>query len=368
MSECSEKLEIEGQQVFFKSSEHMDEIATQSVQLIVTSPPYWDVKEYGGKGIGHGQSYDEYIDSLNKIWKECLRVLKPNGKIAVNFQPLPISAERSGFQRRAIKNIMFDVEAFMRENGMFLSSMHYWDKAEYINTVYWGSYPNPTNIGSNTSFEQIFVWVKPGPTRKLDPSVLERNLLEKDEWRHWAVRCIWDDIAPVIKIDSSGKDRFGHAAPFPEDIPYRMIRMHTVEGEYVLDPFLGSGTTLKICRLLNRRGIGYEINPEYRNLIRSRILESWTPPPIQSQYKVIGNDSFYEIFSHIVNRTIDEYKLAKQTDDPDTLKNLKLKVLKSLQKQFSPFLSKSYIDKIRARILTEKPKFSKTLLDYLPRD
>jgi len=365
LSANPDKLAIDGQEVYFKSSEKMDEVQSESVQLIVTSPPYWDVKEYGGTGIGFGQSYDDYIDSMNKIWEECFRILKPNGKIAINFQPLPIAGEKSGFGRRVIKNIMFDVEAFMRQHNMFLSAMHYWDKSEYINTVYWGSYPNPTNIGSNTSFEQIFVWVKPGPTRKILPDILERNVLDKEEWRHWAVRCIWDDITPILKIDSTGKDRFGHAAPFPEDIPYRMIRMHTVEGECVLDPFLGSGTTLKISRLLKRRGIGYEINAGYRQLIEARIRESWVPPPIESHYKAIGNDTFYEIFSHIVQRTIDEYRLSTHRNDSDFLKKLKTKVLKSLRKQFSSFLSKSYVEKVKSRIVTEKKTKEKTLFDFV---
>jgi DNA modification methylase len=356
---------VDGQEVYFKSSEIMDEVKTESVQLIVTSPPYWDIKEYGGIGIGFGQLYDDYINSMNKIWKECLRVLKPNGKIAINFQPLPIAAEKSGFGMRSIKNIMFDVEAFMRQNGMFLSSMHYWDKAKYINTVYWGSYPNPTNIGSNTSFEQIFVWVKPGTTRKIPKEVLENNLLKKEEWRHWAVRCIWDDISPILKIDSTGKNRFGHAAPFPEDIPYRMIRMHTVEEELVLDPFLGSGTTLKISRLLKRRGIGYEINPKYRDLIASRIAESWIPPSIESQYIVIGNDTFSEIFSFIVDNAMDESTGFRHAVDKNLLLQLKVKVLKSLGKQFFPFLSKSYLEKVQSRIIHEKKRKEKTLFDFM---
>ncbi|MHA1132172.1 MAG: DNA methyltransferase [Candidatus Helarchaeota archaeon] len=167
MSNTPDRLEIDGQVVYFKSSERMNEVESETVLLIVTSPPYWDVKEYGGAGIGFGQLYDEYIDSMNKIWKECLRILRPNGKIAVNFQPLPIAAEKSGYGRRVIKNIMYDVEAFMRQNGLFLSSMHYWDKAEYINTVYWGSYPNPTNIGSNTSFEPLLLHVFAKPGRRL---------------------------------------------------------------------------------------------------------------------------------------------------------------------------------------------------------
>ena len=294
-------MRIANQTIYFKSSEIMEEIESNSVTLVVTSPPYWNVRDYGNiDQIGFGQSYKQYINSLNKVWKEIIRVLQPNGKIAINVQPLPISNKFSNFDRRIIQNIMFDIEYFMRKNDLFLSGMHYWDKATYVNNVSWGSYPKPTNIASNTSFEQIFVWVKRGKTRKIDKDVLKKSELKKQEWRHWAVRCIWDDIVPVIKISSSGENTFGHPAPFPDEIPYRLIRMHTVEGETVVDPFLGSGTTLKICRHLNRIGIGYELNHEYKELIQTRIMEDWEPPRIEGQYKIFGTKSLTKILIDLI--------------------------------------------------------------------
>ncbi|MFX0206869.1 MAG: DNA-methyltransferase [Candidatus Hodarchaeota archaeon] len=304
------KIEIEDQTVFLKSSENMKEIPSETVTLIVTSPPYWNVRDYGGEQIGFGQSYQSYIRSLNKVWTECLRVLQPNGKIAINIQPLPIESTRSGFNRRIIQNIMWDIEKFMKKNRLFLSGMHYWDKSEYVSNVSWGSYPKPTNIASNTGFEQIFVWVKPGKTRIVPKEVIAQSVLSKSEWRHWAVRCFWDDIAPVFKIDSKGQNRFGHSAPFPEDIPFRLIRMHTAVGETVLDPFLGSGTTLKMCRITSRRGIGYEINADYAELIRNRIMEEWNPPAIEGQYKVFGTTQFFKIMKLIYNRLKEDPSLT----------------------------------------------------------
>lgn len=331
-------MEIENQKIFFKSSEHMDDIESDSVTLIVTSPPYWDAKDYGNcEQLGFGQSYNQYISSLNRVWSECIRVLQPNGKIAVNFQPLPISNKYSGFNRRIIQNIMFDVEDFMRKNDMFLSGMHYWDKAPYINTVSWGSYPKPTNIASNTSFEQIFVWVKRGKTRKIPKEIMEANILSKEEWRHWAVRCIWDDISPVIKINSKGEDTYGHPAPFPEDIPYRMIKMHTVEGESVLDPFLGSGTTLKMCRILKRTGIGYEINTNFENLIKQRIMEDWVEPVIESSYITIGSETFSDILEKTIDLTKNDANLDK--------KIIFGKMLEKMKKEGK--MNKSFLDKVK---------------------
>ncbi|MCK4848987.1 MAG: site-specific DNA-methyltransferase, partial [Candidatus Heimdallarchaeota archaeon] len=325
------QLIVGDQTVFFKSSENMNNIQSESVTLVVTSPPYWNVRDYGDEQIGYGQSYNEYISALNKVWKECIRVLQPNGKIAINVQPLPIDSKHSGFGRRIISNIMFDIEQFFRNTGCYLSGMHYWDKAPYISNVSWGSYPKPTNIASNTSFEQIFVFVKPGKTRKINPVNMEASVLKKEEWRHFAVRCIWDDISPVIKIDSKGVNRFGHSAPFPEEIPYRIIKMHSAVGETVLDPFLGSGTTLKICRILNRKGIGYETNRDYKNLIRERIEEEWDIPTIDTQYKTIGTSLFYEILLFIHNRIT--------TNPTISLDEL----IKDLHRQFPKKITKSWI-------------------------
>jgi DNA modification methylase len=209
--------------------------------------------------------------------------------------------------------------------------MHYWDKAPYISNVSWGSYPKPTNIASNTSFEQIFVFVKPGKTRNVDPVIMDSSILSKEEWRHFAVRCIWDDISPVIKINSKGINRFGHSAPFPEEIPYRLIKMHSTVGETVLDPFLGSGTTLKMCRILNRKGIGYETNYEYKNLIMERIQEEWEIPKIDSQYKTLGTSLFYEILSFTHNRVTNVPTISLD------------ELIKELNHQFPKKLTKSWI-------------------------
>ncbi len=335
MNQSPSKLVVEDQEIYFQSAEKMESVDSNSVTLVVTSPPYWNVRDYGNEQIGFGQSYKEYINSLNKVWKECERILQPNGKIAINVQPLPIDSKHSGFGRRIILNIMFDIEKFFRENHFYLSGMHYWDKAPYISNVSWGSYPKPTNIASNTSFEQIFVFVKKGKTRKVPPSVMQESIISKDEWRHFAVRGIWDDIAPVIKIDSKGVNRFGHSAPFPEEIPYRLIKMHTAIGETVLDPFLGSGTTLKVCRITGRKGIGFEINPEYRELIKTRILEDWQTPLIESQYKTIGTGLFYETLQYVYNR---------MKSDPMVPFN---EILSELQKKFPKKYTKSWISHLK---------------------
>ena len=336
------KLEIDQQTVYFKSSESMNEVPDESVTLIVTSPPYWNVRNYGiDSQIGYNQTYDEYIESINSVWKECIRVLQPNGKISINVQPLPISNEFSGFDRRIIKDIMPDIQKFFEQNDLFLSGMNYWDKASYINNVSWGSFPKPTNIATNTSFEQIYTFVKRGKTRKIDPEILESNKLHKDEWRHWAVRCIWDDISPVIKINSKKENLYGHSAPFPEDIPYRLIRMHSVPGETVLDPFLGSGTTLKVAHLLGRKGIGYEINATYRDKIIERIQEDWSPPFVDAGYIKLSYTQFSEMVETILAIA------GENTNNEQMFQNLKKSIYSSFAKK--GFISNSIKSKFIER-------------------
>jgi DNA modification methylase len=308
-------MEINGQSVYFTSSESMDDVESDSVTLVVTSPPYWNVRDYGGDQIGFGQSYREYIDAMNRVWSECLRVLQPNGKIAIDVQPLPVPGETSGFGFRAIIDIMHDIESFFLCHDCFLSGMNFWNKAAYVNNVSWGSYPKPTNIATNTSFEQIYTFVKRGETRKVPKDIIERNLLSKDEWRHWAVRHTWDDIHPVMKISANGENRFGHGAPFPEDIPYRLIKMHTVEGEIVIDPFLGSGTTLKVTRLTKRKGIGYEINPDYESRITTRIAEDWMPPAIDEGYATLGYSAIVRSIDDALDSSSFEETIIRMKDE-----------------------------------------------------
>jgi len=158
--------------------------------------------------------------------------------------------------------------------------------------------------------------------------LLSKSELSKDEWRHWAVRMIWDDISPVIKINPKGENNFGHSAPFPEDIPYRLIKMHTIEGETVLDPFLGSGTTLKMARLTNRIGIGFEINQKYEKLIKDRIMEDWSPPIIDSLYKTLSSKNIARMIALTLNYT----SYAHKNEDESKLVLVK-GILKDLKRE-----------------------------------
>ncbi|MFX0113439.1 MAG: DNA-methyltransferase [Candidatus Hodarchaeota archaeon] len=270
---------VSGQKVYLTDSSRMLEfIKPESVQLVVTSPPYWNIKDYGDPAqIGFGQSYETFIQSLNSIWGKCVHVLKPNGKIAVIVQPIPVSSKETGLGRSSILDIMTNVHLFMKELGMDLSNIFIWDKRKYNNQRIFGSYPYPPNFFSHLSFEFIYVFRKPGKTESRSKELKETSKLSMQEWSSWCFNSIWD-IPPKIKINSRGANILGHIAPFPEEIPYRLIRLFTFTGDVVLDPFLGSGTTLQVCRITKRQGIGFEIVRDYEDLIKKRIIEEWMPP------------------------------------------------------------------------------------------
>lgn len=276
------------------SRELLKEIRDNSIDLIVTSPPYWSAKDYNiPDQIGFRQSYENYLSDLNVVWKECERVLCPNGKICVNIQPLPVSKDVTKRGRSSIQNIMKDVENFMQELSMQLSNIFIWDKRKYNNQKIFGSYPYPPNLYSHTAFEFIYVFRKEGETRKVPSHIKEKSRITVDEWKKWCFNSIWD-IPPVIKFGNSRDKLLGHIAPFPIEIPRRLIRLFSFVNNTVLDPFLGCGTTLSACVLEKRCGIGIELNPRYEPLIRIAIANPRKVPKYEVARIIEENVSLTE--------------------------------------------------------------------------
>jgi len=266
------------------------EIKDESIDLIVTSPPYFNVKDYKMEDqIGFGQSYVNYIEDLNFVWNECRRILRPNGKICINIKPVPVI----GQERSRILDIMRDVEVYMEFIGMQLSNMFIWDKRKYNNQVIFGSYPYPPNFYSHLSYEYINVFRKPGKTKTVKQEIKDRSKLTMQEWKKYCIDVFWD-ISPVIKFGKNGEIR-GHDAPFPVEIPRRLIRLFSFVEDIVFDPFLGSGTTLSACILEQRNGIGFELNPEYEGLIKLAIRNPKKPPSYSRANYVNGFKNLSEL-------------------------------------------------------------------------
>lgn len=252
--------------IYYGDCRDMKEVPDGSVNLIVTSPPYGYLKDYNNENqIGMGQSYQEYMDHLNQVWTECIRVLAPDGKLCINIMPLFESGNATHFKRRVTRPVITDIENFMRDTDkMFLHSLFIWDKRKIVRFSSFGSYPFPTNMFSTFPYEWIIVFCKEGKRRKVDKEIKELSRLTHKEWEDWAINSFWEMQPAKAKAE-------GHPAPFPKELPHRIIKLYSFFGDTVLDPFMGSGTTALAALELGRNCIGYELNQEFGPLIDTKI-------------------------------------------------------------------------------------------------
>ncbi|MDI6737110.1 MAG: site-specific DNA-methyltransferase [Nanoarchaeota archaeon] len=251
--------------VYFKDSRIMKEVPDKSINLIVTSPPYFEYKDYGVKTqVGFGSTFEEYIKDLVIILKECYRVLAEDGKLCINI-PNPYShIKKEG--RRFIYPLIPLITLECNKEGLDLYDEIIWVKANanagaLAGKPLFGSYPYPPNFCILKSmFENILIFKKPGK-REIRWSKKRISKLTKEEWREFT-KGVWNISA--IKQNT-------HIAMFPEELPRRLIKLYSFVGDTILDPFVGSGTTLKVAKELGRIGIGYEINSKYKSIIIQKI-------------------------------------------------------------------------------------------------
>jgi len=245
-------------------SRSMDEIEDGSVQLIVTSPPYWDIKDYNVEGqIGRGSDLRTYFMDLFLVWKECFRALAPGRRLVINIGDQFTRSKDYG--RYKVVPLHAEIISQCERIGSDFMGSIIWQKRTTVNTSggapIMGSYPYPPNGIVEIDHEYIMVFKKPGEARRPDRGTKESSALSKEEWKdlfsgHWRF---------------GGARQVGHEALFPAELPSRLVRMFTFKGETVLDPFLGSGTTMRAALDLGRSGIGYEINRTYLPVIQERI-------------------------------------------------------------------------------------------------
>ncbi len=231
----------------------MSGIPDRSVHLIVTSPPYWQLKDYGSSDqIGYHETYESYINNLNLVWNECYRVLHNGCKLCVNIGDQFARAVYYG--RYKVIPIREEIIRFCETIGFDYMGAIIWQKVTTTNTtgggVQMGSYPNPRNGVLKLDYEFILIFKKLGESPKPTAEQKELSQMTSEEWNtffagHW---------------NFGGAKQDNHIAMFPEELPRRLIRMYSFVGETVLDPFAGSGTTSLAARKLDRNSIGYEIN------------------------------------------------------------------------------------------------------------
>ena len=137
---------------------------------------------------------------------------------------------------------------------MYLHSLYIWDKRKIVRFSSFGSYPYPANIFSTFPFEWIIVFSKKGKRQPVLKKIKEKSKITTKEWQDWAINSVWE-------MQPAKAKSIGHTAPFPDELPKRLIRLYSFHGDTVLDPFVGSGTTVRVAESLGRKGIGYDINP-----------------------------------------------------------------------------------------------------------
>lgn len=270
--------------VYYKDSRNMGEVHENSVHCIVTSPPYFSVKNYAFDGhqrnrhsarnksqIGDIADFDTYINDLLKVWQECQRVLTPNGKLVINTPLMPMmKSEYNTHFNRHIFDLNSEIQhSILRHTGLYLLDVYIWDRTNPTKKLMFGSYPYPRNFYAQNTIEFIAVYVKDGKSVNGIPKRMKgRSKLSQQEWVEFTKQ-VWN-----IPIPNRGDSAFGkHPAIMPEEIPNRCIRMFTFEGDVVLDPFAGSGTTLKVAKKLKRNYIGYELVKSYKPCIEKKLVE-----------------------------------------------------------------------------------------------
>ena len=245
-------------------SRQMTELKDKSVNLIITSPPYWQLKDYGTDNqIGYNDSYEKYINNLNLVWNECYRVLDNGCRLCVNIGDQFARAVYYG--RYKVIPIRTEIIKFCESIGFDYMGAIIWQKRTTSNTTggasLMGSYPMPRNGIISIDYEFILIFKKLGDSKKPDKYLKEQSKITKEEWKqyfsgHW---------------NFGGAKQDGHIAMFPEELPKRLIKMFSFVGDTVLDPFLGSGTTSIAAKKLNRNSVGYEINPEFIPFIKRKL-------------------------------------------------------------------------------------------------
>lgn len=260
----------------------MREVDDGSVQLIVTSPPYNVGKEYAH----HHDAMElrEYLAFLREAWKECVRVLCRGGRLAVNI---------ANTWRKPYLPLNAYIAQQLIDLGLLMRGEIIWDKGVSVGiSTAWGSFARASNPTLRDVHEYILVFCK--ESYKLEQTHGKESGIENLEFVEWT-KSVWrspqaqmaDSEKSLWRFDTLSKKRDrrapDHPAPFPLDLPLRLILLYTNIGDVVLDPFLGSGTTALAAKMTRRRYIGYEIDPKYCKIAEERLAQLGQPRVVEER-------------------------------------------------------------------------------------
>jgi DNA modification methylase len=258
--------------LIISDSSSMPEIDSGSIQFVVTSPPYWNLKKYGEEGLGPNQAYAKYLYEIQRVLKEIKRVMAPGRFVAINVG--------TAISNDGMKPINADIVKMMEDLNFSFKKEIIWMKPKGTQglwqrgvTKFLKSQPFPCSFSLNIMHEYILIFQNEGQIQiNLHPEQrLPEEFIKQVSWS------IWEMGVSYTK---------GHPAPFPDILPERLIKLYTIEGDTVLDPFGGSGTTMKVARDLERNSIIYEINPAYIEIIKNNV--GWKNTTLDSgvKYKI----------------------------------------------------------------------------------
>jgi modification methylase len=245
----------------------MQDVKSGSIQFVVTSPPYWNLKKYGENGFDSKQAYSRYVYEIQRVLKEVKRVMEPGRFVAINVGTAVSNDDMKPIHSDIIK-AMEDLNFNFKKEIIWIKpkgTQGLWQRGV---TKFLKSEPYPCFFNLNIMHEYILIFQNEGQLR-INPQPehrLPEDFIKEVSWS------VWDMRVSLSK---------GHPAPFPDLLPERLIKLYTIEGDSVLDPFGGSGTTMKVARDLKRNSIIYEINPAYIEIIKDKV--GWSNTTLDSE-------------------------------------------------------------------------------------
>jgi len=246
----------------------LDWIESESIHLVVTSPPYWTLKEYpeNPSQLGAIAGYEEFHDELQKVWTHCFRVLVPGGRACCVVGDVCI-ARRRNKGRHMVLPLHADIAVRCRRIGFDYLTPILWHKIanasyEVENGSSFLGKPYEPNAIIKNDVEYMLMLRKPGGYRQPTDYQRRESRLSKEEHSTW-FRSFWSDVP--------GESTRYHPAPFPEELAFRLVRMFSFVGDTVLDPFMGTGTTLLACARCQRNSIGVDIEADYVTMAKKRL-------------------------------------------------------------------------------------------------
>lgn len=252
--------------IYCGNNRELARLPDDSIHLTVTSPPYVTTEFRRGQEF----DYEGFIAHFREVCQQLYRVTVPGGRFALNIADVITKYRYS--DDSTISRVPLSSDAFQAAQsvGFRLLERFIWDKGYTRNFggPLLGSYPYPMSVFNNNYFEYILVLQKPGK-RHVSQQIRESSRLTLDEWRAWTQQW-W-------RVESISEKFDGHPAVFPLEIPYRLIRMYSYFGDTILDPYMGTGSTMLAAERCQRSSIGFEIDPACEELIRKRIEFDFLP-------------------------------------------------------------------------------------------